>query len=1065
MVESWVDRTSGDGAFAFGVAGVALGFQVISFAGRETLSGLYSYEVLLAYPHDDMALLALEATMLRRSAYLRIGASDGGHRCVYGIVACFAIEGRVIQRECVKLRVTLVPRLQLLTMRKQSRIFQDLSVKQAVESVLAQWGVRRSWRVTQPLERRPYITQYQESDYDFVTRLLADEGIFHFFSHPGGDPPIAMAETAQVCSTELLVLGDNSAAYEPIPNDDSIVLDATANIMGVDLGSHLQLVHRGEGGRLSQENEIDSFVLTRRVRPSSTLLTDFDFRHPTLRLRPTASSLGPTDLLRVHHHHDRGEHESARRGVTEIDDMRAKRLLEQLRADALVAAATSRCRRLVPGHTFELSEHPIGRLCGPYVITSVRYDGRSAEWFAEEEGDMLVNRFECSPSHIPIRPATVERARQVTETAIVTGPAEEEIYCDELGRIKVRFHWDIDGADDAKSSCWLRVMQQWAGAGWGYQFIPRVGMEVVVTFLGGDPDRPLVTGCVYNQHNPPAFSLPESKSRGGIRSYTTPSGNGGYNELSFEDAAGREQVYLRAERDLVELVQQRHETHVEGRRKLRIDGDHLTEVGGDQSVVVESARHFRVEGREERVNQTDRSDVVLGHRIDTVHGHWESVANGPRSTLVEGEERYLARAGMRANFEADATVRVEGSLTTVVGLAEAPRALTQHVQGRASSYSSGETEIVSDTALVLRCGESLLRLSPKSIELIAPRFMLLGNSGEVFGEELQFVAKNDLLVAGEKVTIKSPSAVLGLADEAELLASKISFKNDSADANPELPGTEPVEPTDIELVDEQEEPIGNAHYLLRFEDGSQKGGVLDEDGKASITLTEPATIHFPDFGPEPDGEPGELMPHVVRQGDYLQRIAHRFGFDPESIWTHAKNAALKEAREHGDQLLPGDMLWVPRAAPEPQPVHPCRSNRFEVMVPTVHLRQTFIVDGEPLAEKACHISGAGPAYDDVSDGEGGIDIAVPVYAESVTIVFENGCHFLVNIGHLDPVDTRTGVEQRLRHLAFLSDPEAACVDDEEYAAALTAFQAMHELETTGVLDEATIKTLKEIHGS
>ncbi len=252
----------------------------------------------------------------------------------------------------------------------------------------------------------------------------------------------------------------------------------------------------------------------------------------------------------------------------------APRILRQKRRRASIGEGEGGCSDASPGHRFALADHPAPQLDAPYVLTRVEHRGE----LHPKEGAWRVywNTFECVPAemtYVPPRPK--RKSVQVTLTAMVVGPSSEEIYVDEKGQIKVQFHWDRDGKYDENSSCWIRVMQPWGGAGWGVQFIPRVGMEVVVGFEGGDPDKPMVLGSLYNGTHPSPFQLPGDKTRSGWRTQSSLGGNG-YNELSFEDRAGDEEVHLHAQRNLREVVRNDHSTGVGHDRTLQV-GRHLAE--------------------------------------------------------------------------------------------------------------------------------------------------------------------------------------------------------------------------------------------------------------------------------------------------------------------------------------------------------------------------------------------------------------------------------------------------------------------------------------------------------
>ncbi len=391
------------------VRGLPGAFTVLSFTGAEALSELYSYEVLVSCAHHDELLASFESSLLGSPAYLRIPVPGHADRYVHGIVAGFEFDGVDVHRGQVWLKLTLAPTLWLLGLRRRSRIFQERTSQQVVALVLSEWGIRCSWRLENKLLPRTYCTQYQESDLEFVLRILAEEGIFGYFTHPakaaesvweqwtdgpiGNTPQGAPIATGASClSTECLVLSDNVAGTTPMVEGLEIqdVVDVATGVEGAPtaLRPSPRLTYRELHGRVPRDDEIGSFRLHRRVRPKSTQLGDYDFRHPTLSV--SAEYHAPTEQdelqtaaapatafaqplaarsLCVYEHHDRAEHERAEPGQTEVGGRRAQFLLEQWRADAYRASGTTTCRRLSAGHSFQLCEHPITRLNGQYQHT------------------------------------------------------------------------------------------------------------------------------------------------------------------------------------------------------------------------------------------------------------------------------------------------------------------------------------------------------------------------------------------------------------------------------------------------------------------------------------------------------------------------------------------------------------------------------------------------------------------------------------------------------------------------------------------------------------------------
>jgi type VI secretion system VgrG family protein len=491
-------------------------------------------------------------------------------------------------------RLRLVPGLWLLSLRSTSRIFQERSVPEIVGEVLDGLGIAQQWQVERAYPKRTYCVQYRESDLDFAMRLLAEEGIFYFFADPDGEGAEA---------PETVVFADSTAAYHTIPGDPKLRVRQT--------------------GALERDEHVTGFSVAEEVHSDATLLRAFDLARPLFDLKGEARSAS-APALRVYEHD--GDPLEGR-----IDGEGARTALEQLGARSVAGLGASNCQRLVPGRSFELVEHASDELDRRYVVVHVEHEvhqvaGRRLHATGDET---YKNTFRCVPDEVAYRPARRRRElQQVAETATVVGPPGEEIHVDELGRVKVQFHWDLEGRRDEKASCWLRVAQPWAGTGWGHQFIPRIGMEVLVTFLGGDVDRPAVTGAVFNAANPPPYPLPAQKTRSGIRTRSTP-GGGGANELRFEDAASKEQIYLHAQRDLDELIENDHTRTVRRDETISIGRGSKVDIGGDQEL--------SVQGNEVVTIQKNLVLHVVGRQIIHVDGQGAGDGEGSEATAPEPE--------------------------------------------------------------------------------------------------------------------------------------------------------------------------------------------------------------------------------------------------------------------------------------------------------------------------------------------------------------------------------------------------------------------------------------------
>jgi type VI secretion system secreted protein VgrG len=715
-----------------------------------------------------------------------------------------------------RFRAWLAPRLWLLSRKRSSRIFQEKTVPEIVDQVLSEWNIARRWNVLSAYKPRTYCVQYQETDLGFIQRLLAEEGIFYGFEHPDEEK-----------APEIVVFSDNAHLWPPIAGSPLLEL-------------------RDSGGMDEREEDVRRFRLQERARPGSVYLKEFDFARPAIDLHasarvPIREGAFDAALGNVYDHH--GEFE---RGV---DVAEAERHLDQHRARAKVGVGESRCRRLVVGRWFELRGCPIWEHDGRYTVLRVEHEGRQPEIsaLAEENKDVYKNSFACVPMGLPFRPRRPRRRiRQVMETATVVGPPGHDIHTDEHGRIKVQFHWDLEGKRNERSSCWIRAMQPWAGAGWGFQFIPRVGMEVLVTFVGGDVDRPMVVGSAYNGANVPPFQLPMSKTRSGVRTQTSP--GTGYNELSFEDYGGREQIAIHAQKDFDTTILNNQTTRVGASRKEEI-GEHCSEQIGRNSMTRIGGDCSRaVGGNEASEIQGSRSSIVRGNLTDLLDGRADVRVGGDRNTRIEGDERHSVEGSVHLTLDDEVTVRVGGSVATVIGRHDARRSYVLHVEGVSQLSSSRTTQISSESELVLACGKSSIRLTPDRIELLAPTITLEASGGGAsFGDgQAQISGKQSAVVSSAGVS-QLKSAAAGVIVDAE-----VKVAGPLVPVDPAGPALEPPKqgkkPTSIVLADRDGNALPHQRFRITQEDGSVLGGMTDKDGKAVVDLSESASIVFPDLG-------------------------------------------------------------------------------------------------------------------------------------------------------------------------------------------------------------------------
>ncbi len=794
--------------------------QVASFTGTEAVNEAYAFDLVCHATLPVDALGALEMQLPGSRASLQIAVASAGQRWVHGVVTELNIE-RSLHAGSVELHVRLQPRMSLLGLNTGSAIYQDLTAIEVAKSLLDSWDVRHEERLTASYRQRRFLTQYQETDEAFLRRILADIGVFFYFEYPNPESPDKPAE-------ERIVLCDAASLYTKIPGD-------------------VQLRFVEDGGALAGATLFDHvtrFARVRRLRPQRALLGDFDHRNPGL---PQLSGAQAQDIpqvpsgpaqLRGYHHHVDAEIESSS-GDSELDARHARAVLEQHRANALTASGVSRSRRMRPGATFVLEGHPVDHLNASYAITRVHHTGRVPELTGGDRADPIYeNRFECVPDHVPARPAPrPQRRRQVAETATVVGAGGDDIHTDDLGRIKVKFHWDLSGHDDEKASCWLRVAQAWAGTHYGAQFIPRVGDEVIVTFLGGDADRPIVTGSVYNGTHPNPFDLPEQRATSGFRTQSTPGGSG-YNELSFCDRIGEERIFMRAERDLVQEIENDHKLTAKRNQSLRVNGAQTFTVALGQTMKIGGAQTVSIAGNQQL--------MASGSGLLAYGGDADIQVGGQLTTRVDGRERKEVRGQANALYRDDCVTKVLGHHTTIVGEHDARRAFNVHVEGSATSYATGSMLMSSGKDIELRVGESVIRITEEGIELSGPKLRINGDALELRAAETMVMeAPEKISLKAKKVLMESESAFFGLAKVAKLKGELVKLNCDD-DPVDDLDPPEPPKLTQIQLNDEDGKPIPNQRFVLVMPDGSETTGTLDDEGKAEIEVDASGDIIFPD---------------------------------------------------------------------------------------------------------------------------------------------------------------------------------------------------------------------------
>jgi len=579
-----------------------IAWQVRRVELREALSTPYTLRVELVSEDPDLDPDAL----LGADARLTLARSDDHTRDVLGLILRVEQLGRRGERR--SLRLEIGPALALCAHRVDTRAWQRHSALHIVQAVLEPSLAALGRRLRLDLDPttcppREYCVQYRESDLDLVTRLLHEEGVAFRFEHTGDAETLVLLDTRERCP-EL-------GTFPLVPRAATVAAAEAVE-------------------RLGRARALGPTGVTQRDWVA-LLAADAPFTHE------------------LDKHDERGrqrirfEHDDRR---TDADDgaRRARHKLEQHAVQRQRCSGAGDILGFCPGHRFTLDDPP----ASDYLLLSVAHHGDITDTPSYH------NEFVCIPAGLPFRPVLAEPARRPRvhgpHTALVIGPEGEEIHTDEHGRIKVRFHWDSDAQGDEHGSCWVRVAQTWAGAGWGALFIPRVGMEVVVQFLDGDPDRPLVIGCVYNSLSTPPIALPEQKTISALISESSP-GGGLANQIRLEDARGRESLTLKSRRDLHTTAGHDHTATVAHDHTTKIGQNQSNFVGANQITVVQDHCDLTVTAGDLTTT------VVDGH-------HTTTVLAGAHTTTARSDLK-LASTGADLELSAQHAIRVDAKQTTL----------------------------------------------------------------------------------------------------------------------------------------------------------------------------------------------------------------------------------------------------------------------------------------------------------------------------------------------------------------------------------------------------------------
>jgi len=671
-------------------------FDVREFTVNERMSQLFEVRLvaLTDNPNVDFeAIVGQKATFV-----MHHGQGFGAQRIWTGI--CNELEQLAVEETGLSsYHIAIVPSLWLATQRRNHRMFQQISEPDIVVKMLEEWGIEPVLKIDKAAyKKRKYRVQYAESDFAFISRMLEDAGITFYFEQQGGETKLVLADSPQ-----------SNAARTPIAFRDN---PTTADL-----------------------EHVTDVRIVRKVRPGKLTIRDVDYRKPpAYNLAATASggaSAVEDKLERFHYEPgaflfgaEKGDDTPAAddKGKTRTDESEgqklAQRRLEAKRSSGTNVSFTTNVHDLAPGIVTSFLDHPRSDLANgeQLLIVESNLAGTSTgEW---------THHCEAKSAKQPYRPPTNSTKPKVNgvESATVVGPAGEEIHCDEFGRVRVHFHWDRESKMDDNSSCWIPVSQPWGGASYGGVNLPRIGQEVLVDFLGGDPDRPVVVGRVFTNLQKVPYKLPDNKTQSGLKSNST-GGGGGYNEFMFEDAQGKELVRMQAERDYNKLVKHDEVATVMNDRTKTVHRDENVTIGQNRTKLVKANETVTigknlmktVQASEREVTAVNRSVVVGVNRATQVGAIDSTTVGGTYSVMVSppgeggpaaGTAQTIIHDKITFSTPGGASIELSGSTITLHA-----KTIVVNADDQATVSAKGQTNVLCSGGDVIIRGGPMVKIN------------------------------------------------------------------------------------------------------------------------------------------------------------------------------------------------------------------------------------------------------------------------------------------------------------------------------------------------------------------
>jgi type VI secretion system secreted protein VgrG len=735
------------------------------------------FEINLELASENFEIAA--SRLLAQPATVRVRCNKTGERCINGYINQFTLVPS--PDRFARYRCRIVPALWFLTRTTNCAIFQNKTTPEILESIFRTYGITKyKMQLTGNYASREYCVQYRETAFDFIARLMEEEGICYFFDHTD--------------KTHTVVLADSPPEHKPCELQPQINWEPATG-----------------SGFNDDQDYIQDWVRTLEVHANKWTQADFQFKQPHFQLIDSVPCISEACGPEL----ERFDYPGRFDNINEAGQLTRIRM-EEVEAGIDTIVGRSNCRGFIAGSTFKVKNNFRSDQAGSFLLTALDYEAEQGSLYAQDKRSPqgYSNRFQAIPAQTAFRPPRITPRPFVhgPQTAFVTGPAGEEICVDEYGRVKVQFHWDRQGKYDDASSCWVRVSQSIAGLGWGAMQLPRVGHEVIVEFLEGDPDRPVITGRLYNADHVTPYKLPAEKSKTTLKTLSYP-GGGGFNEIRLDDKKGSEQVFIHGEKDL----------------DVRIKNDRREWIGEDRHLIVKRDKLEQV--------ARDKHETVQRDQIEQISRDHHLAISGKQAVSITGSQSLAVQGNVIEQFGGNQSTQITGAC-----------------------YIKGTNVVIEATAgLTINVGSSFLTINPMGIQMQGTMVQINSGGSALTGTAGNLVspiapsaaAEADDAKAGDKGNFS------GGGDTSSKNLNLVSGQSSPGSSrNTDAPWHDPNSPEnqdkkswiEIELLDEEEKPVPGEPYRITLPDGKTLAeGTLDERGRARVECIDPGQcqIVFP----------------------------------------------------------------------------------------------------------------------------------------------------------------------------------------------------------------------------